>query len=160
MKYLLYFGLFLSMSSIPLSSLTTYGKHLPTHHHAHSQQTPPVIHPASVPPQMQVFEANAESNKTYVIAMDSNHPGATLITYNTPSCQANTHGTTVINPKSPYLLEFTAKEDPYCKITMQKTKNGQLKIIRETRPCNTWHGDFCSFTSLTTLTRIYPKNIP
>lgn len=152
----LYSSLFLFAVTLPFTPSTSAKHRI----NATSHQKETIITPSpKSPPQIEIFEAHQGENKTYVISLDSNHGGATLIAYNSPTCQANTHGTTIINSKTSK-LEFTAKEDPFCKITMQKNKNNQLKIIKETAPCSTWHGDFCSFTSLSSLTRIYPKQSP
>lgn len=115
--------------------------------------------PSNISSQIEVFENHDEIHKSYMVVFDSNHPGATLIAYNSPTCQANTHGTTIVNRQDSSKFEFTSTDDPYCKITMQITKKHQLKILKESVPCSTWHGDFCSFTTLPILNRLYPLSI-
>lgn len=106
-------------------------------------------------PQISIYSAHKEKNN-YVIALYADRPGKSLITYDSPTCQANSYGDTVPSSKNKSEIIFTSTEDPKCKITLQKAENNQLKITKETAACNAWHGDFCSFSSLSPLTRIYP----
>lgn len=135
-----------------------------THHAAavskHPQETTKKAEHATLPkatdPQISIYSAHKEKNN-YVIALYTDRPGKALITYDSPTCQANSYGDTVPNSKNKNEIGFTSTEDPLCKITLQKTENNLLKIIKETPACNAWHGDFCSFSSLSPLTRIYPQ---
>ena len=154
-KYLSYTILSLIISLTVLSNLT-YARSSNT---KSSVKISTLNKASRILPQIEIFESHVGISKNYVIALDPIHPGATLITYNSPTCQANTHGNTILNHHDPSKLEFTAKEDPYCKISMQITKNHQLKILSETIPCSTWHGDFCSFETLPIVNRIYPITI-
>ncbi|CAI3934175.1 MULTISPECIES: hypothetical protein [Commensalibacter] len=106
-------------------------------------------------PQLNFYSAHQDKNN-YVIALYTNRPGKALITYDSPTCQANSYGDTIIDSKNKSQIEFTSTEDPLCKITLKKENDNQLKIIKETPACTAWHGDFCSFSSLSPLTRIYP----
>lgn len=112
--------------------------------------------PVLTDPQLIFYSAHQDKNN-YVIALYTDRPGKALITYDSPTCQANSYGDTIIDTKNKSQIEFTSTEDPLCKITLQKADNNQLKIIKETPACTAWHGDFCSFSSLSPLTRIYPQ---
>lgn len=141
-------------------SLSVFAK---THHATaskHSKETAAKTEKPTNPvlsdPQISIYSAHKEKNN-YVIALYTDRPGKALITYDSPTCQANSYGDTVLNSKNKSEIVFTSTEDPLCKVTLQKTANNQLKIIKETSACTAWHGDFCSFSSLSPLTRIYPQ---
>lgn len=127
-------------------------------HHLRNQKENSQKKQTFFPYQLEIFENHNDLNKNYIITMDTHHLGTTLLTFNSPTCQANAQGTTKLISENPTKLEFTSKEDPYCKITMQVTRQNQLKILKETIPCSTWHGDFCSFTTLSTLNHVYPSS--
>lgn len=132
---------------------TTSPKHT---QETHKNTAKPEEKPVITDPQLTFYSAHKDKNN-YVIALYTDRPGKALITYDSPTCQANSYGNTVINAKNKSEIEFTSTEDPLCKISLEKTKNNQLKITKETPACNAWHGDFCSFSSLSPLTRIYPQ---
>ncbi|MDI2089781.1 hypothetical protein [Commensalibacter oyaizuii] len=141
------------------SKTTTPSHHKPAQKHNHSEvKKSPSSSTSTLPsPQFEIYEGHGENKKNYVLALYPDRNGSALIAYDSPTCQANSHGTTIINPKKPSEIEFTSKEDPHCKITLHKIKDHQLSIDKETLACNAWHGDFCSFSSITPLRRIYPK---
>ncbi|MDI2113287.1 hypothetical protein [Commensalibacter nepenthis] len=149
----------LMISNIP-SSFATAQQHTtapPKHKHNAPQTIPKNVEKSIVSdPQITIYSAHKDKNN-YVIALYTDRPGKALITYDSPTCQANSYGNTTINPKNKSEIEFTSTEDPLCKIALQKTNNNQLKITKETPACAAWHGDFCTFSSISLLTRIYPQ---
>lgn len=132
---------------------TTSSKHI---QESHKNTEKPEEKPTITDPQLIFYSAHKDKNN-YVIALYTDRPGKALITYDSPTCQANSYGDTTINGKNKSEIEFTSTEDPLCKITLEKIKNNQLKITKETPACTAWHGDFCSFSSLSPLTRVYPQ---
>lgn len=105
-------------------------------------------------PQINIFEAHKDK-QNYVIALYTNATGAALVAYDSPTCQANSYGETRIEKTQPLEIVFTSAEDTHCKITF-KLKDSKLFVTNETPSCSTWHGDFCSFSSLSPLSRLYP----
>lgn len=159
-KSLFYLSFTLSLSCFSFSAFAPSAQAHTSHTASSAKNEQQKAAPStSTLPQLEIYEASQDKNRDYLIALYTHQSGAALISYNTPTCQANSHGTTRPDAKDPSKLEFTAREDPYCKITLQKTRNHQLKVLKETLPCATWHGDFCSFKSLAPLTRIYPASI-
>lgn len=144
----------LTLAFTPPSFADHKHTHTKSQHHAPAKQKISA-HPLALP-QIEIYEAHQGNKSNYIIALYTHQQGASLISYTSQTCQADSHGTTLPNPKNSSQFEFTAREDPFCKITLQKTKKNQLKVIKETAPCGTWHGDLCSFSSLPTLNRIYP----
>ncbi|WP_271789091.1 hypothetical protein [Commensalibacter communis] len=149
----------LMISSMPSSFANT--QHHKTSPSKQTYNTPKAITRNDKPSivtdsQISIYNAHKDKNN-YVIALYTDQPGKALITYDSPTCQANSYGSTSINPKNKSEIEFTSTEDPLCKINFKKTNNNELKIIKETAACTAWHGDFCTFSSISLLTRIYPQ---